>query len=80
MCVCVCVRLVATCAPVKVLVVDNETGSEGGIVHLVAVRVRAGCLTAAGASFPFLCRLTTSCRLCILPETNTHRLMNTATV
>lgn len=49
------VRLcVFTCATVEVLIVDNQTGSEAGVVHLVAVRVRCCCFTGDGGTVRFL--------------------------
>ena len=65
-CVCVCARImlvsfwmdVFTCARVEVLIVDNETGSEAGVVRPVAVRVRVCWFTAAadGTRVHFLSR------------------------
>ena len=56
---------VFTCITVKVLIVDDQTGSQAGVVHPVAVRV-ACCFTAAaagsvgGGGFLFLSITTTA--------------------
>ncbi len=65
---------VFTCATAEVLIVDDQTGSDAGVVHLVAVRVRVCCLTAAAAAgdrVQFLSNLTAAGGRRMLPE-NVH--------
>lgn len=56
-----------TCATVEVLVVDNQTGSEGGVVHLVAVRVQQCFIGAADRGTVYF--LSSVLRI---PATNSH--------